>query len=468
MMSTGLLVETINKLNDQADYRAALDLVLPVLNDGTEDYAAWIGAGNAYYGLRRFDEAKRAYLKAAELNSDDVVALSNLAGVLFETAEYDEGLEICDRVLKCQPDYVNALIHRGNMLSSLNRYPEAEDAYRKASEKDPDDVLVLFNMANVLTMTGKYDEAEAIYERLLKIAPEDVEYLFAFASFWEKREAFDKAAEIYLRLLQIRQEDVTHITLSGCLYNLLLQGKTDRVMELTDEWLTLFPDNPAALHTLETLKNSKEVRRASPAYVQELFDAFADSFDSVLEGLDYQAPALIAEAVKKLCFDRPPAVLDLGCGTGLCAAAIKEKGVETASLTGIDLSAGMLEKAGKRGLYASLRQADITTVLPTLAERFDLVVCADVLTYLGDLSAVFSGLSGVIDAGGRLVFTVSENTENDADYTMELSGRFMHSQKYVRTLLEQNGFDAGEARSVELRQELGRPVKGLLFVAGKR
>ena len=467
-MLTGDLIATVNALNDRSEYRAALDAVLPALDDEAADYALWIGAGNAYYGLKRFDEAKDAYLKAAALNPDDAVALSNLAGVCFETASYDEGLEVCDRALKRQPDYANALIHRGNMLASLDRHREAEDAYRQALRIVPDDALVLFNMANTLTVNGKYDEAERIYERLTEISPRDVEYLFAFASFWEKREAFDKAAEIYLRLLQVQPEDVTHITLSGCLYNLLLQGKTDRVMALTDEWLTLFPDNPAALHTLETLKNSKEVRRASAEYVQELFDAFAESFDTVLEGLNYQAPALIAEAVKTISFDRPPAVLDLGCGTGLCAAAMKEKGVETASLTGIDLSAGMLEKAEERGLYASLRQADITTVLPTLSERFDLAVCADVLTYLGDLSAVFSGLSAVIDAGGRLVFTVSENTENDAEYTMELSGRFMHSQKYIQTLSEQNGFDVAEVRSVELRQELGQPVKGFLFVVNKK
>ena len=260
---------------------------------------------------------------------------------------------------------------------------------------------------------------------------------------------------------------MTHITLSGCLYNLQLSGKTDEVMAITDKWLTLFPENPAALHTLETLKNSKEVKRSSAAYVQELFDAFADSFDSVLEGLEYRAPSLIADAVKSLSFAVPPAVLDLGCGTGLCAAAMKEKGVETASLTGIDLSAGMLGKAEKRGLYTRLLQADITTVLPTLAERFDLVVCADVLTYLGDLSAVFSGLSAVTNKGGRLVFTVSENTENDADYTMELSGRFMHSKDYVLNLLKESDFDAVESRSVELRQEMGMPVAGILFVVKK-
>ena len=466
-MTTDDLIATVNSLNDRTEYRAALDAVLPALSDEAADYALWIGAGNAYYGLKRFDEAERAYLKAAALNPQDVVSLSNLAGVYFETEAYDKGMAVCDRALERRPDYANVWIHRGNILSSLNRYPEAEEAYRKAMKTDPDDVLVQFNMANVLTMTGKNDEAEKIYEHLLQKAPQDIEYLFAYASFREKQEAFDKAAELYLRILDVRPDDTTHITLSGCLYNLLLQGKTDRVMELTDRWLTAFPDNPAALHTLETLKNSKDLKRASPAYVQELFDAFAESFDSVLEGLSYQAPALIADAVKELPFDHPPAVLDLGCGTGLCAAAMKGQGVKTESLTGIDLSAGMLEKARSKGLYTRLYQEDITSFLPSCPDCFDLAVSADVLTYLGDLSDVFSGLSAAVKTGGRLVFTVSENRENENGFALEPSGRFMHGRQYVATVLEKNRFRTDKILSVELRQELGQPVQGLLFVAGK-
>ena len=153
-MSADNLIASVNRLNEQGDCQAALDLMSSRLNDGTADYALWIGAGNAYYGLKRYKDAKQAYLKAAALNPEDVIALSNLAGVCFETGLYAEGLDICNRALERQPDYVNALIHRGNMLSSLNRHQEAEDAYRRALKNVPDDPLVLFNMAYTLTMNG--------------------------------------------------------------------------------------------------------------------------------------------------------------------------------------------------------------------------------------------------------------------------------------------------------------------------
>lgn len=466
MMPPDNLISVVNELNNQAEYQTALDKALPFLNTAS-DYALWIGAGNAYYGLKRFDDAEQAYLKAASLNSADVVSLANLAGVYFETKQYEEGLSVCDQALDRQPDYLNVLIHRGNMLSSLNRYDEAVETYEKALALSPDDLLTAFNLAYALTMTGQTDAAEKMYLQLLEAVPDDQEYLFAYASFLEKKEAFDQAAEIYLRLLKINEDPTIHITLSGCLYNLQLQGKNDQVLILTDKWLSLFPDNPAALHMLETLKNSKEVKRASVEYVQELFDAFADSFDSVLEGLNYQAPALIAAAVEELTFDRLPVTLDLGCGTGLCATAMAEKGISFSEITGVDLSEKMLEKAKQRQIYTDLIQEDILSFLPSRPNVFDLVVSADVLTYLGDLSQVFSGLSTAVKSGGRIVFTVSENTQDEADYTLEPSGRFMHGKKYILSELEKNQFEVEKTLSVELRQELGQSVLGLLFI-GKR
>lgn len=54
------------------------------------------------------------------------------------------------------------------------------------------------------------------------------------------------------------------------------------------------------------------------------------------------------------------------------------------------MSDGMLEKARARKIYDELRQADITVF--SRENAFDLVVSADVLTYLGDLSAVFENV----------------------------------------------------------------------------
>ena len=74
-----------------------------------------------------YDDAERAYKQAETLNPSDPTALSNLAGLYFETNRFEDGLAACDEALRRVPDAMNALVHCGNMLSSLNRFDEALD-----------------------------------------------------------------------------------------------------------------------------------------------------------------------------------------------------------------------------------------------------------------------------------------------------------------------------------------------------
>jgi predicted TPR repeat methyltransferase len=53
-------------------------------------------------------------------------------------------------------------------------------------------------------------------------------------------------------------------------------------------------------------------------------------------------------------------MLDLGCGTGLAAAELLPLG---AMLTGVDISAGTLAEAEKRGGYIELVKAEATAYL---------------------------------------------------------------------------------------------------------
>ena len=59
-----------------------------------------------------------------------------------------------------------------------------------------------------------------------------------------------------------------------------------------------------------------------------------------------------------------------------------------------------------RGVYDELQQAEIVRFLQETAERFDLIVAADVLNYFGDLSPVFTGIACVLRPGGHCAVTL--------------------------------------------------------------
>ena len=135
-----------------------------------------------------------------------------------------------------------------------------------------------------------------------------------------------------------------------------------------------------------------------------LFDNYADQFDSHLVGaLRYRRTAAGRSAGRQLRRRRAlRSALDLGCGTGLCGPLVRPM-VER--LTGVDLSARMLDKARSLGVYDRLAQATSSSSWAPTTERCDLVVAADVFIYVGDLAPVFARLGRAM-TGGVFCFSV--------------------------------------------------------------
>ncbi|MGC2809770.1 MAG: methyltransferase domain-containing protein, partial [Bradyrhizobium sp.] len=102
------------------------------------------------------------------------------------------------------------------------------------------------------------------------------------------------------------------------------------------------------------------------AYVQVLFDQYAPRFEAALvDDLGYRGPVLLFRAVLSVrAAARKPAffkcAIDLGCGTGLAAAAFAR---EVDRFVGIDLSPRMIERARATGLYAELEVAEMAAGL---------------------------------------------------------------------------------------------------------
>ena len=126
------------------------------------------------------------------------------------------------------------------------------------------------------------------------------------------------------------------------------------------------------------------------AYVQALFDQYAPRFESALvDDLGYRGPALLFKAVLSVrAAARKPAffkrAIDLGCGTGLAAAAFAK---EVDHFIGIDLSPRMIERARATGLYAELEVADMLQGLRARPDASaDLILAADAMVYVADLA----------------------------------------------------------------------------------
>jgi predicted TPR repeat methyltransferase len=205
------------------------------------------------------------------------------------------------------------------------------------------------------------------------------------------------------------------------------------------------------------------------AYVQALFDIYAPRFEAALLGdLDYRGPQLLFKAVLAVrVAARKPAFfwrgIDLGCGTGLAAAAFAR---QVEHFIGIDLSPRMIGRARATGLYAELEVDDMVAGLRSKKDASaDLVLAADAFVYVSDLAPVLAGVSRVLAAGGLLAFTAETH---DADGVVIGEGlRYAHGADYLRKAIATAGLQLAHLEEASARTEDNLPVPGLVVVATK-
>ena len=155
-------------------------------------------------------------------------------------------------------------------------------------------------------------------------------------------------------------------------------------------------------------------------------------------------------------------ILDLGCGTGLCAELFKPLAKK---IVGVDLSSNMLQVAKEKYLYDELVLADANEFLQTRDEQFDLIILGDVLVYMGDVATLFANIASHLRSPGWVLFNAE--ISDDCAYDLLPSGRFAHTRDYLDRLAGENGLRVLAYVQELLRQQNERDVLGHIYLLGK-
>ena len=214
---------------------------------------------------------------------------------------------------------------------------------------------------------------------------------------------------------------------------------------------------------------AEQVAAMPSAYVQVLFDQYAPRFEAALVGdLGYRGPTLLFKAVLSVrAAARKPAffkrAIDLGCGTGLAAAAFARN---VDHFIGIDLSPRMIEKARLTSLYAELEVDDMLNGLRSKPDASaDLILAADAMVYVADIAPVLVEAQRVLVTGGLLAFTTE--THDGEGVILGAGLRYAHSADHVRASVEGAGLRLSHLDDLSARNEDNVPAPGLVAVAMK-
>jgi predicted TPR repeat methyltransferase len=420
--------------------------------------------GTSLHAAGHLEPAAEIYRRVLDLVPEHPDALHFMGILAHAQGRTEEALRLMSRAVELVPDHAVFHNNLGNLMLENERFADADREYRAALALDKERPDTLHNYAVLLKALGLYEEAEQCLLRAIQFAPDFTEACITLSSLYARIGRSEEALKHCDKVLQRQPLDARAREIQSLAYVRL--GYFEEAAAVFRDWLAVEPDNPRALHHLAACTGKDVPVRASDAYVQSVFDAFSKRFDSRLASLEYRAPILVGEMVAA-CIGSATAdqnILDAGCGTGLCATLLRPL---AARLEGVDLSAGMLEQAHRRGLYDELHQAELTAFMQAHSDRYDLVVSADTLVYFGSLDEAMRAAACTLRPGGRLCFTVEALAEDTTDYRLCHHGRYAHSKGYVTTTLAEAGLGLVKIARESLRREAGEPVAGWLVLARK-
>ena len=352
---------------------------------------------------------------------------------------------------------VKTAIEAGKQKSLAGDHSGAAAAFQRALAAAPTNAEAHFRLGLALRDQQRLNDAAASYRRAIELQPAYVEAHNNLGSVLQMLEQRDAALAAYRRAVALGPTFGQPYLNLGRLYT--LAGDTRNAAATFEAAIARGIDVDSFRHLLSALKGETTIR-APDAYTRSLFDNFAVDFDRrLIDELGYHVPETLAQRIKALAPQSALRILDLGCGTGLCGAALAGC---YSQLTGIDLSGPMLEKARARNLYTELTESSIETWLehaPPAA--YDIVLAADVLVYCGDLAPLFASIAHRLVTGGLYAFSV-EIAEGEA-FVLQASGRYAHPVAYIRSLYAGSGLTEVNGFPHHIRGN----VNGYIFILRK-
>lgn len=448
--------------NAAQSFKRAIKLA-PAVADG------YVHLGNAFLRQGRVNQAISTYRDGLKQQPQQPLLHFNLGVALRQSGDTEGAIASYRQAIALFPEYAQAYFSLGNALRDSGKPAEAEAAYRRALELQPDFVDAQANLAGILASQDNHAAAIDASAAVLARVPTHVHALRNLSLSLYRVGRYREGADVTFRALAVAPgETMLQYHMGEMLYGLVRTGEADLARQLAQRWKAMFPADAVAQHMAAAMLGEAAPARADDTYVRETFDRFAGDFETVLAKLGYRVPEMLCGKLLAAAGGRSGlAMLDAGCGTGLCAPFLRPA---ARRLVGVDLSGGMLAKARERKLYDGLHEAELGAFLAKAQERYDLTVAADVFCYFGDLLPSFRAIAAVSAPQALLGFTVEAAPAGlvPDSYRLGSTGRYQHDAGYVKRVLDQAGFDLVTFENTHGREEMGEPVPCYMVIARRR
>ncbi|MBU0728772.1 MAG: tetratricopeptide repeat protein [Proteobacteria bacterium] len=427
--------------------------------ESTADLQSLFTEALSQHQAGNYPEAEQLYNRVLAQIPENINLLCNLGALYREMKDPASAVTCLQQARAIDPENPIVNLNLGATLEEYNDMQGALNCYRKALRTDPNDPRILNNLGKALYLQGKTEEALNYLNRAVMIAPD---YPLAQNNLGVLLCALGRTSEA---IDCFKQSLATNPQDSATLYNLAgalnTAGNETEAESFYQQALAADQHNAAARHMLAAISGTP-THKAPADYVVDTFDRYAAHFDYQLtEKLGYQVPGILKDALIQTIGDtRFAHGLDLGCGTGLSGLAFRGL---TKTLSGVDLSERMLEKAESKNIYDKLYKDDLISFLEKTEDKFDLFIATDVFIYIGDLLRIFKTIRERAASSAYLAFSI-ETAGEVRDYELRSSGRYAQSADYIHRLAAECGFTVAADQEQNIRKEQGQWINGRIFI----
>jgi tetratricopeptide (TPR) repeat protein len=255
----GPKIEKIKQLENSRNYSQAIALYRSLLDSYPDNLELYLGLGELFVKLQRFDDALYIYQiaeKKVELPQYIWIAIGN---AYIAKGDLDRAKEFFEKALQADSRQEDALTGIGRLYALVQDFTTAETYFYKVLKINPHNLTALSYLASAKLKQKKYREAAKLYESIVQSDPSanwakegfelaKIQEQLDEAAILIKNQEYKKAQQFLEELVE-KNPDSTRVYLElGHFY--LARGLVNKAVELYDRGLKR---NPHAIELEEAI-----------------------------------------------------------------------------------------------------------------------------------------------------------------------------------------------------------------------
>lgn len=223
-----------------------------VIAEKPDDAEAYYNLGTL--NLRRNDlvQARHYLEETVKLRPNYPEAWNNLGMIAGQDGHIAEAIQNFQQSLLLRPDFAIALVNLGNIYRRQKNFVKAGELLNHAIKLEPEDPEANYSLGMFYAQQDDQQEASDYLQRAVSLRPNYPEALNNLGVLLARERNYEQAEEQFKACIRVAPNfDQSYLNLAR-LY--VSESDKEKARQVLQELLRLQPQNPGALHVLETLQ----------------------------------------------------------------------------------------------------------------------------------------------------------------------------------------------------------------------